>query len=168
VLHRLDHLLAEGTESTMGERKSSLSAEQERALAADCFNGTWALLEKDDRSADDDELMVHMAHASAYHWSNVGEAVHQVRGEWQCSRVYAVLGRAEPALHHAKRALSICQAHGIADFDIAFCYEALARAYAVAGDADQKAHWLAEGHAALDGIADEEDRAIVLADLETV
>ena len=147
VLHRLDHLLAEGMDSTMatGERKSSLSAEEERAVAADCFNGAWTLLEKNDRTPDEDALMAHMAHASTYHWSNVGEAVHQVRGEWQCSRVYAVLGRAEPALHHAKRALEICQRAGI-----------------------QKAHWLREGHAALDGIADEDDRAIVLADLETV
>lgn len=82
--------------------------------------------------------------------------------------MYAVLGRTEPALHHAKRALAICHANEIADFDLAFCYEALARASAIAGDTEQKAHWLSEGHAALDSIADEEDRAIVLADLETV
>jgi DNA-binding transcriptional MerR regulator len=170
VMHRLDHLLAEGLDSAMANdrRKSSLSPEEERAVAADCFNGTWRLLEKEDRTPDDDALMQHMAHASTYHWGNVGTEVHQVRGEWQCSRVYAALGRAEPALYHAKRALDICRRAGIGDFDIAFCYEALARAYAVAGDEEQKAHWLSEGQAALDGIADDEDRSLVAADIETI
>lgn len=140
----------------------------ERALAVDCFNGTWSLLEKSDRTADEDALMIHMAHASTYHWGNVGTAVNQVRGEWQCSRVYAVLGRAEPALFHAERALRVCRDAGIADFDIAFCYEALARAHAVAGDTAQRTHWLRAAEAALDGIADEEDRALVAADLATI
>jgi hypothetical protein len=150
------------------EHESSLSPEKEKAVAVGCFNGAWQLLEKDDRTADEDALMVHMAHSSTYHWGNVGTEVNQVRGEWQCSRVYAVLGRAEPALYHAERALDICRAANIGDFDIAFCYEALARAYAVAGDHERKARWLAAGHAALDGIAADEDRALVLTDLETV
>ena len=140
----------------------------ERDVAKDCFNGTWSLLERTDRSPDDDARMVHMAHASTYHWSNVGTEVNRVRGEWQCSRVYAVLGRVEPALFHAHRALDICERAGIADFDIAFCYEALARAYAIAGDNEQKEHWLAEARAALDGIAEEEDRSLVEADLATI
>ena len=45
------------------------------------------------------------ARASRFHWGEVGEPVNRVRGEWQCSRVYAVLGRAEPALWHARRCL---------------------------------------------------------------
>ena len=47
--------------------------------------------------------MIHAAHASRYHWSQVGEPVNVAHGEWQCSHVYAALGRAEPALHHARR-----------------------------------------------------------------
>jgi hypothetical protein len=140
----------------------------ERAVAVDCFNGTWTLLEKHDRTPDDDARMIHMAHASTYHWANVGTDVNQIRGEWQCSRVYAVVGRAEPALFHAQRALAICQRAGIADFDLAFCYEALARAYAVAGDETQKQHWLGEARAALESISEEEDRTLVEADLATI
>ena len=54
--------------------------------------------------------------------------------EWQISRVYSVLERGEPALYHAKRNLEICQEHEIGDFDLAFAYEAMARAHKVLGN----------------------------------
>jgi len=50
------------------------------------------------------------------------------------SRVYAVLGRAEPARHHAQRVLDVCLENGIGDWDLGFAYEALARAAAVVPD----------------------------------
>ena len=37
--------------------------------------------------------MIHAAHASRYHWSQVGTKANLARGEWQVSRVYTVLGR---------------------------------------------------------------------------
>jgi hypothetical protein len=64
--------------------------------------------------------------------------------------------------------LSICEEHGIEDFDIAFAYEALARAYAVGGDPEQARAMVERGLAAVAGIADDQDRAILLSDLETV
>jgi hypothetical protein len=112
--------------------------------------------------------MLHMAHASRYHWEQVGAAVNLVRGEWQCSRVYAELGRGEPALHHAQRALELCRAAGIAGFDLAFCYEAMARATAVGGDAAERERWLTLGREAAADVADADDRALVLADLDSV
>jgi hypothetical protein len=95
--------------------------------------------------------------------------VNAVRGEWQCSRVYAVLGRAEPALHHAHRCFELCEAAGdCEDFDLPFALEALARAHALAGDAGEAERWLAMAGAAAERIADREDREIVLRDLATI
>jgi tetratricopeptide (TPR) repeat protein len=94
--------------------------------------------------------------------------VHLARGEWLISRVYAVLGRPEPALHHARRVLELCQENGIGDWDLAFAYEALARAHAVAGDAAQARDCTDQALAATEDIAEDEDRDLVLADLETV
>ena len=90
------------------------------------------------------------------------------RGEWQISRVYTVLGRAEPALHHARRVLDICQENGIGDWDLAFAYEALARAHAVAGDAAQAREYTDQALAAAEDIAEDEERELVMADLETI
>ena len=108
-----------------------------RLLAAQLFNETWRLMELEGRSRDDDDRMIHTAHASRYHWGQApgSTPANLARGEWQISRVYAVLGRPEPALHHARRVLDRCQENGIGDWDLAFACEALARAHAVAGDA---------------------------------
>ena len=77
--------------------------------------------------------MIHAAHASRHHWGIVGTPMNIAVGEWQVSHVYAVLRRAEPATYHALRALRMCKAHGLKGFVLAFAYEALARADAVAG-----------------------------------
>jgi tetratricopeptide (TPR) repeat protein len=139
-------------------------------LAAQLFNETWRLMETEGRTRQDDDRMIHAAHASRYHWGRVATATpaHLARGEWQISRVYAVLGRPEPALHHARRVLDLCQEHGIGDWDLAFGYEALARAYAIAGDIRQAREYTDKALAAAADIAGDEDRDLVLADLETI
>jgi hypothetical protein len=147
---------------------AGMSAADQRALAVRLFNDVWRLLEADQRTREQDDEMIHMAHASRYHWGPIGTAVNRVRGEWQCSRVYATLGRAEPARYHAERALAICEEHGIGDFDLAFCYEALARASAIAGDADETSRWTVRATEATELITDPEDRELVRADLATI
>jgi hypothetical protein len=139
-----------------------------RQIAIDLFNGVWQLLEQPSRSVEDEDRMLHMAHASRYHWGEAGEPVNRSRGEWQCSRVYAVLGRGEPALHHARRGLQICQQHGIGDFDLAFAYESLARAHAVAGAAEQAQDWAEQALAAAADIAADDDRKLLRSDVATI
>lgn len=170
-LHRTDHLIEDGVTTAMAdqdERNMPGPTGDERRMAVDLFNGVWRLLEQEERSVEDDDRMLHMAHASRYHWGQIGAPVNRSRGEWQCSRVYSVLGRAEPALYHARRGLEICQAHGIADWDLAYAYESLARAHAVAGDRDQARAWTEQALAAAEDIAQDEDRELVLTDLETI
>ncbi|MFF5210896.1 MerR family transcriptional regulator [Streptosporangium sp. NPDC000396] len=171
-VHRLDHLIEDGVRTLMMDqdvRQASVgTAGDERRLAADLFNGVWLLLEKENRTVEEDDRMLHMAHASRHHWGQVGAPANLSRGEWQCSRVYAVLGRAEPALHHARRVLEICRAHGIGDWELAYAYEALARASAVAGDKERARAWTEQALAAAEDIAQDEDRELLLTDLETI
>ena len=140
----------------------------ERVVAVALFNHAWTLMEVADRTEEQECELVHAAHASAYHWMKVGNAVNRARSEWQCSRVYAVLGRAEPALWHARRCLGFCEREGIGDWDLAFAYEALARAHAVAGDRDESQRWLEKARNAAAEIAEDGDRELVLSDLETI
>lgn len=146
------------------------SVSDERLLAAQLFNETWRLMERDDRTRVDDDRMIHAAHASRFHWGQVAgaSAANLARGEWQISRVYAVLGRGEPAVHHAQRVLELCQENDIGDWDLAFAYEALARASAVAGDAEQARQYTDHALAAVKEVREEEDRELVLSDLETI
>ncbi|WMM24769.1 hypothetical protein RBU61_17870 [Tissierella sp. MB52-C2] len=41
--------------------------------------------------------MIHTAHASRFHWDEVGTPIEFARSEWQTSRVYSLLGMFESA-----------------------------------------------------------------------
>src|SRR5437868_7190520 len=131
-----------------------VTSDEQRRLAIDLFNRAWTLMES---RADDDELL-HCAHASAYHWAQVGTAANRARSEWQCSRVYTVVGRSEPALHHARRCLELVEQNPepMEDWDLPAAYEALARAHAVAGDAAEAARYRDLGLEAVARVADAE------------
>lgn len=144
------------------------SPEEHRRLAVALFNSTWTLIEKAERTREEDDLMIHGAHGSAYHWRLVGAPVNWVRSEWQCSRVYAVLGRAEPALHHARRCLELCEDAELDDFDLPYAYEALARAHGIAGDADAALRYERLARAEGERIADADDREHFLEDVATL
>jgi DNA-binding transcriptional MerR regulator len=174
-LHRLAHLM-DGEDVAPDRTSADLQAPapdtpvpdvgDERQLAVDLFNGVWRLMETEDRTPAQDDRMLHMAHASRYHWEQVGTPANLARGEWLCSRVYAVLGRGEPALHHARRVRDICEEHGIGDWDLAFAHEALARAHAVAGDREAAATHARRAEAV--PVAEPEDRALLAGDLATI
>jgi DNA-binding transcriptional MerR regulator len=167
-LHDLDHLVADGRNAMTAKTDPGLDAATHRQVGVALFNHVWTLLEDEQRTAEQDVAMVHAAHASAYHWTQVGTAANRARSEWQCSRVYAVLRRPEPALWHARTMLEICEREGIGDWDLAFAHEALARAHAVAGDHDEASRWLEQARNSAADIAEDDDRELVLADLETI
>ena len=148
-----------------------LSIEQfHKKMGVDLFNFVWTMMEKSDRTIDDDDTMIHAAHASAHHWKQFGKPVNRARSEWQCSRVYTVLGRAEPALHHARRCLEICEASpdALEDWDLPFAHEALARAYSVAGELDEAHAHIARARELASSVMDDEDKALIESDLSTI
>jgi DNA-binding transcriptional MerR regulator len=162
--------LIDGKETVMETRSESLSTDEHRRLGLDLFNKTWTLLERSGRTPEADDELLHCAHASAYHWLQAGTIVNRVRSEWQCSRVYTVLGRAEPALHHARRCLELAESapKELEEFDLPFAYEAMARAHALAGDDAEARGWLERARAATAAVADEDDRAILETDLASI
>lgn len=163
--HRLGHFVADDKENSMSNAGFTMDPDDERRLAGTLFNRVWDYLEKTDRSSADDDAMLHAAHASRHHWGVVGEPVNWARGEWQISRVYAVLGRAEPALHHGLRYLALVEENGLEPFDLGYAHEAIARAYQVAGDATQSAQHLQLAHAAAADVTDAEARDLLTTDL---
>jgi tetratricopeptide (TPR) repeat protein len=147
-----------------------VTPEEERQLAVDLFNHAWTLMELDGRSAEQDDELIHAAHASRHHWAAVGTPANLARGEWQVSRVYTVLGRVEPALHHARRCLAYCEANpdALEDWDLAYAHEALARAHALAGEADEAERHAARARALSARVAGAKDREHLEADLATL
>ena len=112
--------------------------------------------------------MIHAAHASRHHWGVAGDARNWAIGEWQIARVYATVGRAEPARVHAAEALRLAEAHDLGPFMLATAHEALARAAMFAGDAAAFDRHLAASEAAGARIGDDEDRQVWQADVATL
>ena len=130
-------------------------------------NGTWDWLAKPDgeRTVDDEEQMTLSAYAAAYHWARAARSgpANLARANWLLSRVWVVRGNGPLALHHADIVMSTCVENGLVDFDLAYAYEARARALACLGRLDEAA---AERAAAVaTPVIDDEDRSIVESDL---
>ncbi|WP_436531445.1 MerR family transcriptional regulator [Actinoplanes sp. HUAS TT8] len=169
ALHSLDHLLDDSQGVLMAlTQPPTPNVTDERELARTLFNQTWTLIEKESRTPGEDERMIHMAHASRFHWENVGDDQNRAIGEWQCSRVYATLGRGEPALYHARRCLAYADRPGAETWLIASAHEGLARAQAVAGDLEAARDSRSQALALAETVADPEDRKVVLADIDTL
>jgi hypothetical protein len=142
--------------------------ELNKKLAIEYFNGTWDLLDKKDRTTAEDFEMLHMAHASCFHWSRAGTALNIARGEWQVSHVCAVLRQGESALFHGQRSLDLCKENGYGAGDLAFAYEAVARACAVLGDTVKTAENKALAVEAAQAISDDGDKRYCLGEIESV
>jgi tetratricopeptide (TPR) repeat protein len=142
-------------------------AEARLHFAVDFHSKTWELLDKSERTQDEDERLVDYAHASLAHWRSAGTAVRHQRGEWMLARVYAVIGEPKLALKHAYRCAEILQANSseMNDFDFAFSYEAVARAYAADGDRLEAERFLQKALEAGERITEPEDREIFFTEL---
>jgi len=99
-------------------------------FAIDLNNKVWGLLENSNRTESENQSLIWAAYASLYHWSEIGQPVNIQRGEWMVSRVWAVLGCAEQAIYHAERCRELTEKLALTGFDLAYSWEAIARAYA--------------------------------------
>jgi hypothetical protein len=139
-----------------------------KKIAIDTNNGIWPTLDKDRPTKEELEEALHMAHTSLYHWSKIGQPINIARGEYMVSRAYCAFSWAKPALYHAQRCLKITEETGIGDFDLAFAYEVMARAYQAAGMKKECRKYRELTQKATDAIKGEEDRKICQSELDKI
>ena len=138
-----------------------------RKLGVEFNNRTWDLLEKRPRTHEEDQELIHAAHASLAHWLKAGTAVHQQRGEWLISRVYVELGRLEPATHHLReteRVFDTCKGE-LRDFEFAFLEALRARVAALANDRATALVHYTKAQSLGEKLGTDEDRRIFFAQL---
>ncbi len=147
-----------------------MSRKQHRKLGAALFNHVWDLIEKKEWTSEENAEMIRDAHASRFHWGEVGTERNFAVGEWQIARVYSLLGMPESALYHAKRALAYVKAGGVGfkDFHLPSAYEGLARAYATARDARRTKEYLGMAEGLAKKIKNPEDRKTILDQIASV
>lgn len=79
-----------------------------------------------------------------------------------------MLNRPESTLYHAKRYLEICKENNIGGFDLAYTYEAIARAYTVAGEKGEADKYIQLAKKAGEQIKEKENRDLLHTDLKTI
>ena len=137
-------------------------------FAIQAFNGAWELIEKPDRTPDDDTEMLQRAFASRWHWGFVGGVAQWATGDWQIAHCASLLGLGTLAQTYAQRAFDASEREGWDDWQRASMLEGMARAAAVAGDAAAHAKYYALAEEAVAAIADEGDRNVIASQLATV
>jgi hypothetical protein len=134
-------------------------------FAAHCFNRAWDLIDKEERTPQDDLLLVALNQASIYHWLERGDCDDRRLsvGYWQASRIQAVLGNASEARRHAETCLSFSDE--LPPFYLGYAHEALARAATLAGDRDAVAAHLTRAKGLAAQVAVKDEREALLGDL---
>jgi hypothetical protein len=142
--------------------------EAHQYFAVQTFNGAWDLIDKPDRTPDEDSEMLQRAFASRWHWGFVGGPEQLATGDWQIAHVASLLGYGWMAQVYAQRAFDACEREGWTDWRRASMLEGMARAAAAAGDAAAHAKYYALATEAVAAIAEEEDRNVIASQLATV
>ena len=149
--------------------KENLTPEQHRSLGVELFNKTWEYMENADRSSMEDAAMLEAAFASSYHWSQCGTALNRQRSFWLISRVYAILAFPDTCIYFADLCRDVTEnaLEEMKDFDVAFSYEALARAYALGGVMDKASMYYKLALESGNKIQDLEDKQVFMSDIHT-
>jgi len=138
-------------------------------FSAACFNKTWEYIDKaSDRAGEDDMEMLHTAIASLWHWSQREDVTPRNLsvGYWQVARVYCLLGQPNNARKYGL--LSLEHSKGLAPFYQGYAYETLARAEMILNNRFIMNVHLEKAHAMAIQVENEEDRQLLLKDLETI
>jgi hypothetical protein len=139
-----------------------------RAEAIAQNNEAWRLLEKPDRTPEEEAAMLEAAKTSLDLWRRVGTPVNEQRGVWMIARTCVDAGMAGPALEFAEKTLALTRQHHdqLQDFDLAFAQEIMARALALSGEHDRAMiHWEA-ARALGNAIAGDGDRKAFFAQFQ--
>ena len=137
-------------------------------FSATCFNMAWELIEKTDRTAEEDERMIRLSQASLWHWTQRPDCTNKNLsiGYWQASRIYALLDQADNALRYAQICLEVSREEE--PFCLGYAYEALARAESIAGRREKTEEYLAEARRLAVAISNSEDKQLLLNDLQAI
>lgn len=153
-------------------RQIKYTLEDANQYFAVAYNGSvWKLLEKKERTEDENEEMINLAHASLLHWSKSPKCrkVNLQRGEYMISMAYIYAKNPRQALHYAKRCKKITENNieENEDFDLAYAYLVLAMALSLNNSKIEAEEYLNKAKKLGGDIKGEKDRDIFLADLKT-
>lgn len=141
--------------------ESSDPQEWHKFFASTANNRAWELSVRPRTPAQHRE-MLDAAHASAWHWSAIGTEQHSMRATMLLAEVHALLGHGASALSYAQKMKAYFLREATPDWELAFTHVIYAHAASAAGAPELHRKAYAEAVTAIQAIADEEDKSIVL------
>jgi hypothetical protein len=139
-------------------------------FSVNCFNRAWDLIDKSERTPEEDEQMIQLSLASQFHWSQREDfsRTNASIGFWQTSRIYALIGQVDNARRYGQLSLEASQGDEIQPFYLGYAYEALARTEATGGNEQQMKTYLDQARSAAEKIEKADEKKMLLDDLKTI
>ncbi|MFG0333672.1 MAG: hypothetical protein ACF8TS_09950 [Maioricimonas sp. JB049] len=131
-----------------------------RYFAVEFNNRAWDLTSRE-RSQPEDREMLDCAHAAALHWEAIGTELNRMRALLLLAEVHAQLDFGLTAQAYAGQVREYFVTRDTDDWELATVHAVCAHAACAAGDAEGHRRAYAEAVAALERIADPDDRRIV-------
>ena len=133
-----------------------------------CFNQAWDLMDKTDRTDEENRQMEHLSLASIWHWTQRDDCTPKnlAVGYWQASRIYALLGQTDNARRYGQ--LSLEKSGGSEPFYVGYAYEALARAEQIDGKKDKAGEYLAKAKEQSELISNTDYKKMLDEDLDSL
>ena len=140
----------------------------QRRLASQANNRAWRLSEVPSRSPEEDEEMLHAAHAAMYFWKIVGNANNRSHAAQLLAHVYALLKLAVPAKYYLAQATPTFFNGDSAPWEVAIAHAVAAGVASVCAEHESHKMHYAEAVRLIAALEDPEDREIINATLKVV
>jgi len=153
----------------MADKPSFNINEAHQYFSAEYFNKAWEYIEKaDQRSMEENMTMLHTAIASLWHWTQREDVTPENLsvGYWQVSRVYNLIKQPNNARTYGILALKYAEKSE--PFFKGYAYETLARAEMQSNNRVIMLVYLEKAYKMTGQIENEEDRQLLLKDLESI
>ncbi len=131
-----------------------------------CFSNTWKLIEKPNRSSEDDLEMVQVAMTSLWHWRQRKDVTptNLAIGYWQVSYVYSLIGQPALALKYALLCKDVSEK--LEPFFLGEAYQALAGAEKASGNNGSMEEYLTIARRILNNLTDPEEKEALERDIK--
>ena len=140
----------------------------QRRLASQANNRAWSLAEALRRSPEEDEEMLHAAHAAMHFWKIIGKPSNHAHAAQLLAHVYALLKLPGPATHYLSKSLPYFLKNDCAPSELAFAHAVAANVASAEGNAEAYTKHYSQAQAIIAQVANPEERKILNATLRVI
>lgn len=139
------------------------TATWQRRLASQANNRAWQLSESPARTAEEDEEMLHAAHAALYFWKIVGNASNHAHAALLLAHVYALLGLGSAARQYFAKSQPVFFEHAAEAWELALAHAVAANVAAANQEAESHREHYELANKLIEALPSPEDREILSA-----